>query len=430
MTPVNADSPVPLTPLALELLAASDEQLSLLEEGRHRGLIELAPVVLPEKPPGDNDHIGWPVATMVGDTLVVIHRRIPGHNPWGAGQGDEDSTFSLATTSTDGGRTWTESFDLRAAMHPDDHNRGGDLPLSHRYKFGPVNESPLGYKLHLNAVGTSSAATVCALCNYGAFRSEDRGASWAHLHEQFREDTTEGDVIYLGPRIVEDPDLGLCAFGNTVGYGLGDRFPNPVMGPVDLHHHNLVVLQSRDDGVTWQKTIHELPAWAVQHEPSALAHEGDIYILGRDQRAGTSYQQIRVSDGKPVDVRRASIRHTRGLDTLDIGFNPVTGRFEVVRSFRERMLVDLWSLDPAEWESAEWRFEGVLFARRRSEDDVEFYKTSDGFHPGGGVIDAADGVQHVFIYTGHPNGPAGTFRITRTLETPKLAAFLAEGSPD
>ena len=413
-----------------DLLNAGDEQLSRLEDGRRRGLIELAPVALPEQPLGDNDHIGWPVATKVDDTLVVIHRRIPGHNPWGAGQGDGDSSFSLATTSADGGHTWSDPFDLRAAMHPDHRNRGGALPLSHRYKFGPVNDSPEGYKLHLNAVGASSTGSVVVLCNYGAFRSADRGATWTHLHEQFREDTTGGDFVYLGPRIVADPDLGLCAFGNTVGYGRSDRFPNPVMGPVDLHHHNLVVLQSRDDGVTWQETIHELPAWAVQHEPSALAHGGDIYILGRDQRTGTSYQQIRLSGGRPVDVRRANMRHTRALDTLDISFNPVTGRFEVVRSVRERMLVDLWSLDPAEWESAEWRFEGVLFARRQPEDDEEFYKTSDGFHPGGGVIDAANGVQHIFVYTGHPNGPAGSFRITRTLETPELAAFLAEATPD
>ena len=135
------------SPLALELLATSDEQLSRLEEGKSRDLIEMAPVVLPEAALGDNDHVGWPVATQVDGALVVIHRRIPGHNPWGAGNGDENSTFSMARTSSDSGRTWSESFDLREAMHPNDKNRGGDLPLSHRYKFGPVNESKQGYKL-------------------------------------------------------------------------------------------------------------------------------------------------------------------------------------------------------------------------------------------------------------------------------------------
>lgn len=413
------------SPLALELLATSDEKLSRLEEGSRLDLIEMAPVVLPEAAVGDNDHVGWPVATQVDGALVVIHRRIPGHNPWGAGNGDENSTFSMARTSLDGGRTWSESFDLREAMHPNDKNRGGDLPVSHRYKFGPVNESNQGYKLHLNAIGTSSAKSVVVLCNYGAFRSTDQGRSWTHLNEQFREDTTEGDIVYLGPRIVDHPEMGLCAFGNTVGYERTGRHPNLVPGPSELHQHNLVVLRSEDDGVTWEKTIHELPNWAVQHEPAAVAHEGDVFIMGRDERARTSYQQIRLSGGRPIDVRRtANIRHTRIMDTLDLDFNPVTGRFEVVRSFREKLLVDLWSIDPSEWESAEWRFEGVLFAKRSTGEGEDFYKTADGFHPAGAVMAEEKGVQHIFVYTGHPNGPAGSFRITRTLETPRLAEFL------
>ena len=72
-----------LTPLARELFPATVEQYALLNEGRERGLIELAPVVLPERPLGDNNHMGWPVGTMTGDTLVVIHRRMPGHDARG-----------------------------------------------------------------------------------------------------------------------------------------------------------------------------------------------------------------------------------------------------------------------------------------------------------------------------------------------------------
>ncbi len=425
---MSNESQTNISPLALQLLNATEAQLDLLERGRDLGIIELAPVSLPDHPLGDNNHIGWPVATQVEDTLVVIRRRIPGHNARGAGDGDQNSSFSLAVTSSDDGASWSEPFDLRDAMEPTCKNRGGALPLSHRYKFGPVNESREGYKLHLNAIGTSHRGTVVVLCNYGAFRSEDKGRTWTHLHEEFRDDTMEGDTVYLGPRIVEHPDLGLCAFGNTVGYGRNDRHPNPVEGPADLFHHNLVVFSSKDDGRTWQKTIHKLPVWAVQHEAAAVLHEGDIFILGRDERTRTSYQQIRVSAGRPVDVRRANIRHTTTLDTPDIDFNPVTGRFEVARSFREELLVDLWSIDPEDWESAEWRYEGVLFARKRSEGGKEFYRTSDGFHPAGGVIDVEKGVQHIFIYTGHPNGPSGSFRLTRTLDTPKLVEFLQQNS--
>ena len=42
----------------------------------------------------------------------------------------------------------------------------------------------------------------------------------------------------------------------------------------------------------------------------------------------------------------------------------------------------------------------------------------------GAIIDAGRGVQHIFIYIGHPNGPAGSFRMTRTLDTPRLSEFL------
>ena len=53
-----------------------------------------------------------------------------------------------------------------------------------------------------------------------------------------------------------------------------------------------------------------------------------------------------------------------------------------------------------------------------------FYTTADGFHPAAAVIDRARGVQHILFYSGHPNGPAGVFRMSRTLDTPKLASFL------
>ena len=61
-----------LSPLALQLLNTTDEQLATFAEGARRGLIELAPVVLPERPLGDNNHLGFAEATKVGDTLAWI----------------------------------------------------------------------------------------------------------------------------------------------------------------------------------------------------------------------------------------------------------------------------------------------------------------------------------------------------------------------
>ncbi|MDE0218921.1 MAG: hypothetical protein OXJ90_06605 [Spirochaetaceae bacterium] len=414
--------------LERRIMDASPQQLSLLEHARAEGLMELAPVVLPVNPLGDNDHMGWPVATAVDGAIVVIHRRIPGHNPKGSGRGGADSTFSMATRSTDGGGTWSESYDLRDAMGAE-RNRGGELPLSHRYKFGPFNPGKQGYKLHLNAIGTARDGTVVVLCNYGAFRSEDAGVTWEHESEPFREDTTPGEIVYLGPRIIDHPEHGLLAFGNTVGYvpagTEGANYSqNAVDAPGDHRRPFLVVLRSGDGGRSWERVDHRLPDWAAQYEPAALLHEDRLWVIGRDQITGTDHVQMRFrSLGDPVDTQRTNMRNRRSIDTVDLDFNPVTGRLEVVRSKREAMRVDLWSIDPADWDSAEWRLEATLYRRGGS-----FYRDGDGFHPAGAIIDAAAGVQHVFIYMGHPNGPAGSFRLTRTLDTPRLAEFLRSSS--
>ena len=68
-----------LDAFAQKLLGVSDTQTAVWAKGARQGLIEVAPVNLPVNPPGDCNHYGWPVATMTKDTLIVMHRRIPGH---------------------------------------------------------------------------------------------------------------------------------------------------------------------------------------------------------------------------------------------------------------------------------------------------------------------------------------------------------------
>ena len=349
--------------LARELLNISEDQWSKLERGRKEGIIELEPVVLPEHPRGDNNHMGWPVGTMTRDTLVLIHRRMPGHNARGSGHADGDSTFSMAIRSVDQGRTWSQSYDLRDAMNPENRDRGGIIPLSHRNAWGPLNHSKQGYKLHLNAIGTARDGAVIVLCNYGVFRSDDQVQSWEHFAEPFREDLTEGDMVYLGPRVIDHPEAGLLAFGNTVSYGPREGTPNPVDGPVD-YHHNLVILNSNDGGRSWQKTPHELPQWAVQFEPAALLHDNELFAIGRDEGTNCEHLQMRLrKPGGPVEVKCTNLKDPRKIDTVDIDYNPVTQRLEVARAPREKLRVDVWSIDPAQWDSAEWRFECTLFSR-------------------------------------------------------------------
>ena len=125
------------------------------------------------------------------------------------------------------------------------------------------------------------------------------------------------------------------------------------------------------------------------------------------------------SPGEEPVVTATNLKNPRFVDTVDFFFNPVTNRFEVVRSERYRMQLWLWSAAPEDWPTGKWRRECRIFAREGA-----FYRDADGFHPASAVIDTKRGVQHIFVYTGHPNGPAGVFRITRTLDTPSLARFL------
>jgi hypothetical protein len=117
-------------------------------------------------------------------------------------------------------------------------------------------------------------------------------------------------------------------------------------------------------------------------------------------------------------VWKTNLIDPRYLDTVDLSFNPVTRRFEVLRSERFRMELWLWSIDPAEWMTGQWRRECRILAR-----EGKFYTTADGFHPAGAVVDRESGRQHIFIYSGHPNGPTGIFRLSRTLDTPALVAW-------
>jgi len=395
--------------LSRVLLGLTQESRLRLAEGARRGLTEIAPVDLPVDPPGDCNHYGWPIATMAGDAIVLMHRRIPGHNPRGAGVPHEKMSYGIVLRSEDGGKTWSPPYDLRDCMKPEDRTRGGIVPLSHRAKFGKGNKSTEGYKVHLHAIGTTREGAVVAINNHGVFRSADAGRTWKHSSTALRDDTFPHEIVNLGPRLVDHPRHGLLAFGNW-------------FGEANSYHKlssKLVVLSSRDGGATWR--VEDQPAGFPQYEPAVLLHGGKLLFVTRDQSKARAHKQMSWSPGERPQVIDTNLEDPRCVDTVDFSLNPVTGRFEISRSERWRMEVWLWSMDPADWASGQWRRECRLLAR-----EGKFYSTADGFHPAGAVIDERRGVQHVFIYSGHPNGPAGVFRITRTLDTPKLAAALMQ----
>ncbi len=401
-----------LSPFARNLLAADDADLKRLSFDASQSLIELAPVNLPTNPKGHNDHFGWPVATMVDDTLIVVHRAMPGHNRKLSGDADADTTYSTIVRSTDGGKTWAEPYDVRLCMTEEDRNRGGSVPLSHRYKFDPENHSPLGYKLHLNAIGSTRDGDVILVSDHGAFRSADKGRTWKHLREAFREDRQDGPFVSVGPRIIDHPEHGLLLFAHHTIYK--NHRPHDIV-------RELAIYRSRDRGESWEKTRLTLPAWCKPAEPDVIFHDNHFVAVVRNQAPANilAQMQFQFGDAEVTDVANTNMKTRRSVDTSAVCFNPVTKRYEVVQSKREDMSINLFSIAPEDWKTARWRLEGQLFKRSGS-----FYSTADGFHTGGAVIDEKRGVQHVFFYSGHPGGPAGVFRLTRTLDTPKLAELL------
>lgn len=393
---------------AFRLLPLTPESTSQLERAQEAELIEIAPVHLPPPDAGDCNHYGWPIATMTGDTIIVMHRRIPGHKAAGAGKPDPVMSYGNVLRSEDGGKTWSQSYDLRDCMKPEDRGRGGLVPLSHRAKFDQENQSKEGYKVHLHSIGTMRVGAVVAINNHGVFRSDDAGRSWKHFSTALREDTFPHEIVNLGPRLLDHPRHGLLAFGNW-------------FGEVDKYHalrQQLVVLRSTDGGSSWM--VEEYLAGFPQYEPAALMHGERFLFVTRDQTRVRAHKQMSWQPGHPPRIIDTNLEDPRLVDTVDFCFNPVTKRFELVRSERHRMELWLWSMDPADWERGQWKRECRLVAT-----DGKFYSSADGFHPAGAVLDEKRGVQHIFIYSGHSNGPAGVFRISRTLDTTKLTAALA-----
>ncbi|MBL66972.1 MAG: hypothetical protein CMO74_00755 [Verrucomicrobiales bacterium] len=195
-------------------------------------------------------------------------------------------------------------------------------------------------------------------------------------------------------------------------------------GEVDQYHkysEKLVALSSLDGGATWKAEEH--PVGFKQYEPAALLHDGHYRFVTRDQNQVRAHRQMSWVPGQKPIVQKTNLQDPRLVDTVDLSFNPVTKRLEIVRSERHRMQLWLWSIDPKDWATGQWRRECRLLARKGG-----FYSVADGFHPAGAIIDKKRNVQHIFIYIGHPNGPAGVFRITRTLNTPKPKQLLAENN--
>lgn len=408
------------------------------------GVLEIQPVLLPEGNLllGNNGHFGWPVAAATDEGVVVVFHRKPQH--WG-GEGqslpsDQHTTRAAVTFSTDGCATWSTP-----------------MPVE-RFVQEAVEDCRLGFG---NTIGRLADGSTALVTPHGVFRSTDCGRTWKHMRGAFGSRQLSGPQTNNGPRLCTHPEWGLIAPGHAVARRNPDRYQKtttengtPWIPP------ELWLRYSRDGGRTWSEHKQDLPEFASCVEPTMANYNGALIVVGRchgpqsldpDERLW-HYVQLVSRDGKEpfaaelttitaTDVEGRAWHGPWTQDTVDLAFNPVSGRIEVVATNRngggppnehaiQGMSLNLWSIDPDALlgGSSDWRFEGTLVQRRGRMTDG-----FDGMHPGAAVMDEEGGVQHIFCYAGFGSygsvessrkGIAGIFRVTRTLDTRKLSDHL------
>jgi len=427
-TPTLRADPPGLSESAENLLRLDSATRDRLAQGE--GIVEIAPVILPEKEAllGVNDHFGWPVGVKAGDSLVVVFHRLPTH--WGGK--DKRNPFSssaVVVRSTDGGQSWSTPLDLKSLVQT------------------PTRGCRLGFG---NTLGLDAGGAVVVVTSYGVFRSEDQGATWRHLSGAFGETQLAGPRTNNGPRLLLHPKYGLVAPGHNTAENAGRSKRNPDGTPYIAPE--LWMRWSTDDGQSWSETKQDLPEFATPIEPTLLLDDGALLVVARchgpesfESATGTwRYIQLWSRTGwLPLEAAFSTIRATgvgKGYtgpwtqDTVDLSFNPVTKRIECLATDRNGdagaggenqrncQTLNLWSIAPEAFRQgdSQWQFEGTLLKRLGLMSKGEI----DGMHPGAAVIDPAAGVQHIFIYAGQPQGPSGIFRITRSLDTPRVRQWL------
>lgn len=409
-----------------------EQEPARLKQLEAAGVFSFAPVTIPwgKDLHGGNVHFGWPVAVASADakTICVFFQRKPWHYNGADLSRDRDgeTTAGAMVRSTDGGKTWSGHVDMRDYVKTKSKTFPGGMA----------------------SVGRLDDGTFLYVSDLGAFRSTDSGATWEHFPNAFKTRWPEGVGGNRGPVIFKHPSLGLVVLCHLSKGGT-------IMGA-------MLMWTSQDGGRTWNahgiNLTPEVPRRLT--EPLGIMVDNRLVVFGRShdpsnaeakdlkifygqavadvsmKKFKAAYTNIACSDASQdlIQLAGASKARSFGLwsqDTGEIIYNSVTKRIEVVVTNRAgrggdrvmdhtRQSLNLWSIDPEKLlaGSAEWRFEGTLL-ERHTLDSPKFF---DGVHPAGGVLDLERNEQHLYIYLGFYAGPAGVYKITRTLDTPRLAA--------
>ena len=393
-------------------------------------VLRLDPIHLPvgEKLIGGNRTFSRPVVCRVGDTLIASYMRRLFH--WrltGEARKNDDSSYSVVTTSTDGGRTWSPP-----------------RSLSHELQDGPAAEGATtgnGCVFFVLDEGEPTESVVMVTSS-GVYATGDRGATWELYEGALGEEQAPIGANFSRQGVVH-PEHGLAFFGHFAARSedLSERLPYPKdAGPGAGIDRRMLIYTSRDRGRTWAQTIYDpgTPDTAKFIEPTFLLHDGGLFSLSRNMdTAARDPIQAYSADGwfpldyvTTTDLGVATLGDDTHPDTPDLIHNPVTNRIEAVVCNRSgggpknpdapvKALL-LYSLDPADFAagSTDWTFEGTLLEIDNADG------RADGMQPCGSAVDPETGVQHIAVMLGDVHETAGAYLVTRTLDTPRLREAL------
>lgn len=415
-------SPKPL-PSLKEQLGLTTAYRKWLGALRGKKLLGITPVV--SAPEGEVNHLGFPVATRLSDgrAVVVFQRAKGGHIQAGVWHGAGLPAGRYAITSDDL-QQWhpANPFDTRARLSdPDGMHCVG------------VARRPDGGE---RVVAIASGAPR------GIYLSDDRGETWRTAQGAL--DGLLDGAAHCGPRLIAHPEFGIVAAFGQQKKPTGRR--------------NWLV-RSLDAGETWEQRVWENTKPARSVEPSlATWGDGHMVMVTREyikdfainedgyychtqhvykHEKGAKFSEVKFTTAR-TNIAGNPAFGFDCHDTAEVIYNPVTRRIECIQSHRRGggegrtgkvieknpakkiNTLNLWSIAPDELlaGSSKWRFECTLVEREGYSRNSE----RDGMHPGGSVIDEAAGMQHIFIYAGWRRKPCSIFRVSRTLDTPKLAA--------